>query len=359
MPASLAPNKIKVVDLFCGVGGLTHGLVLEGLDVVAGVDNDESCKFAYEKNNSSKFIHKGVSDFSSAELKKLYKGAEIKVLVGCAPCQPFSSLNRNRATGKDKKNKWGPLYRFMELIKTNRPHIVSMENVADLSDTKKYPVFKDFVSNLSKYGYKVSYKTVDTSRYGVPQRRRRLVLLASRLGEIELISETHDKESPITVRDVIGHLPILRDGVTHKNDPLHRSSKLSDTNKKRIAATPKNGGSAKSWSEELMPECYKKESGKSYMTTVYGRMRWDDASPTITTHCTTLGAGRYGHPTQNRAISLREAALLQSFPENYEFDESDQISMVKTARHIGNAVPVQLGRVIGESIKRHVQKYRS
>lgn len=355
---SLNTGDIKVVDLFCGIGGLTHGLVLEGLDVVAGVDNDATCKVAFEENNNAKFVHKSIDQFSSEDLNALYKGSAIKVLVGCAPCQPFSSLNRNKANDKKAKKRWEPLYSFMKLVKDVRPHIVSMENVPDLADDKKYPVFTDFVKTLRELGYKISFRTVDVSRYGVPQRRRRLVLLASRLGEIALIPETHNDENFVTVRDAIGGLRPIKDGSVDPNDPLHRASKLSEMNKRRIIATPKNGGSAKSWSKELMPACYQRESGKSFMTTVYGRMRWDDPSPTITTKCLTLGTGRFGHPTQNRGISLREAAMFQSFPASYKFEEPDRIAMVRTARHIGNAVPVLLGRAIGRSIKSHLEKHR-
>jgi len=350
-------SDAKVVDLFCGVGGLTHGLVLEGLDVVAGVDNDESCRFAFERNNPSKFLYKDIAEFSARELKQLYADAPVKVLVGCAPCQPFSTMNRTKHEPKNKK-KWQPLYHFMDLIKKTKPDVVSMENVPELANTKKYPVFAEFLRVLKAQKYKVSYRVVDVSKYGVPQKRRRLVLLASKLGDISLIPETHDEKNAVTVKKAIGHLPSIKDGQKHSADPLHWSSKLSETNRKRIVATPKNGGSAKSWSKDLIPDCYTRDSGKGYMSTVYGRMRWSDPSPTITTHCTTLGGGRYGHPTQNRAISLREAALLQSFPEYYEFEEPENISMVKTARHIGNAVPVQLGRVIGLSIKKHINEHQ-
>lgn len=345
------------MDLFCGVGGLTHGLVLEGFNVVAGVDNDKSCEYAFETNNDSKFIHKEIAHFSSSELKRLYRDASIKILVGCAPCQPFSSLNRNKSTRTDALNRWGPLYKFMSLIIEVRPHIVSMENVPDLSDADKYPVFEEFIMTLRKYGYSVSYKTVDVSKYGVPQKRRRLVLLASRLGEISLIPETHTEGNLATVRQALGKLRPLKDGQIDKKDPLHRTSKLSDLNKKRVLATPKNGGSATSWSKELVPACYKRQSGKSFMSTVYGRMRWDDPSPTITTSCTTLGTGRFGHPTQNRAISLREAAILQSFPRNYKFAQAEGISITRTAKHIGNAVPVLLGRAIARSIKAHLREH--
>jgi DNA (cytosine-5)-methyltransferase 1 len=156
---------------------------------------------------------------------------------------------------------------------------------------------------------------------------------------------------------MIKSLPVLRDGSINATDPVHRSSKLSPLNKKRIVATPKNGGSATSWKRGLIPLCYRKESGKSYMVTVYGRMRWDHPAPTMTTHCTTLGTGRFGHPTQNRAISLREAARFQTFPDSYAFADEGNINVTRMARHIGNAVPVLLGRTIGKSIKRHVRRY--
>ncbi|WP_315784008.1 MULTISPECIES: DNA (cytosine-5-)-methyltransferase [unclassified Bradyrhizobium] len=351
-----AEPKIKVVDLFCGVGGLSHGLKLEGFDVVAGVDNDKSCKFAFERNNRAKFIGKDIARFSSSELNKLFGDASIRVLVGCAPCQPYSSLTRKKLSKEKTRERWYPLYRFMRLVSAVQPEIVSMENVPDLSNKKKYEVFDTFVKRLTQLGYRVSFKTVDASRYGVPQRRNRLVLLASKLGEIDLIAETHSEETVVTVRDTIGELPRLRDGGMDRMDPLHRASKLSPLNKMRIAATPKNGGSATSWKTSLIPSCYRKESGKSYMVTVYGRMRWNDPAPTMTTHCTTLGTGRFGHPTQNRAISLREAARFQTFPDSYVFHDEQDLNITRTAKHIGNAVPVLLARAIGKSIKKHIRQ---
>jgi DNA (cytosine-5)-methyltransferase 1 len=355
--ASFPKDKIKVVDLFCGIGGLTHGLVLEGFQVVAGVDNDKTCKYAFEKNNGAKFISKAIARFTPKELHNLFRGASVRILVGCAPCQPYSSLSRRRLSKKQARKRWYPLYRFMKLIKSVKPEIVSMENVPDLSNTRKYAVFGQFVETLGELGYAVSFRTVDASRYGVPQKRHRLVLLASRLGDISLIAETHTKQNLKTVRDAIKTLPRLKDGSVDGTDPLHRASALSDKNKKRIAATPRNGGSAKSWTPDLIPKCYRKKTGKSYMVTVYGRMRWDDPAPTMTTHCTTLGTGRFGHPSQNRAISLREAAIFQSFPDYYEFGQENEIGITRVAKHIGNAVPVLLGRAIGKSLKNHIRQY--
>ena len=269
----------------------------------------------------------------------------------------YSSLARRTLTKKEAKRRWYPMYRFMTLVKRVKPEIVSMENVPDLSNTDKYPVFGEFVETLRELGYKLSFKIVDASRYGVPQRRQRLVLLASKLGDISLIPETHGDAELVSVRDAIEGLPRLKDGGVNAQDPLHRASALSDLNRRRIAATPKNGGSAKSWSSELIPACYRKKTGKSYMVTVYGRMRWRDPAPTMTTHCTTLGTGRFGHPSQNRAISLREAAIFQSFPDYYQFGENNEIGITRTARHIGNAVPVLLGRAIGRSIKKHIRHH--
>ena len=231
-----------------------------------------------------------------------------------------------------------------------------MENVPDLSNEGKYEIFGKFMRVLHELDYQASFKIVDASRYGVPQKRQRLVLLASTLGEIKLVDETHVDDDLVSVRQTIGTLPPLQAGMADVTDPLHRSSGLSDLNRRRIQCTPEDGGSAKSWHPDLIPECYRRESGRSYMSTVYGRMRWDDPAPTMTTHCTTLGTGRFGHPTQNRAISLREAARFQSFPDYYEFAANDQIVIRNTARHIGNAVPVLLGRAIGKSFKKHIRQ---
>lgn len=348
---------VKVVDLFCGIGGLSHGLVLEGFNIVAGVDNDRTCKYAFEENNSARFIARDISRFTARELKELYRGASTRVLVGCAPCQPFSALNKKRLKKGSAKKHWYPLFRFMRLIRDVRPEIVSMENVPDLTNSQRYPVFTEFLRTLADCGYFVSYRVVDSSRYGVPQRRKRVVLLASRLGEINLIPETNGENDVVTVRDAIGQLPRLKEGTINKKDVLHRASKLSPLNKKRIAATPRNGGSAKSWDRKLLLKCFKKTSGQAYMCSVYGRMKWDEPSPTMTTQCTSLGTGRFGHPSQNRAISLREAALLQSFPPDYEFIETESYIVHQLAKHIGNAVPVRLGRAIGVSLKRHLSEH--
>lgn len=345
--------KVKVIDLFCGIGGLTHGLQQEGLGVVAGIDNDGTCRYGYEHNNSAKFIQKDILEVTPDELNEIYGDAPIRVLVGCAPCQPFSKLNLKGATKKQLE----PVGKFAQLIELTKPHVVSMENVSGLANTRKYPVFQTFLDTLDRNGYEYDYHVVDVSEYGVPQRRKRLVLLASRLGQIKLIEKTHN-DKKVTVRDVIGNLEPIKAGQTSTIDPLHRSRDLSPLNMKRIKATPHNGGNSDNWSDDLVLECHKRESGKTYKGSVYGRMYWDQPSPTITTQCAGIGNGRFGHPEQDRAISLREAARIQTFPDYYKFsDPSGGLYFSKIAKFIGNAVPVKLGTVIAKSIKIHLDKY--
>ncbi len=350
----ISSKNIKVIDLFCGIGGLTHGLIKEGLDVVAGIDNDSTCKFGYEYNNKTQFIDTNILKVTAEQINNLF-GAQkgtIRVLAGCAPCQPFSRLNLKEVTQKQLE----PLAKFAQLIAETQPDIVSMENVSGLADVGKYPVFANFLKTLEDNGYKYTYEVVDVSEFGVPQKRKRLVLLASKFGEISLIKRTH-KDKRITVRDVIKGLDPIKDGEISKKDTLHRSRKLAPINLKRIRATPHDGGNSDSWPDDLVLDCHKKKSGKTYRGTVYGRMRWDEPAPTMTTQCIGLGNGRFGHPRQDRAISLREAAIFQTFPEGYQFtNPNEPFLLTRVAKFIGNAVPVRLGSVIGKSIKQHLKK---
>lgn len=342
------------VDLFCGVGGLTHGVQSSGINVVAGIDLDSTCKYAYEHNNKAIFINKGVEDIDPKELKAFYPNDSIKVLMGCAPCQPFSNYSLRYTKYGHKDDKWRLLYHFMEIIEEIEPDIVSMENVPQLSGEV---VFEDFVNKLNELEYNVSWSIVNCADYGVPQNRNRLVLLASKFGDIQIISPLYDEEHYLTVEDTIKKLPRLEDGEISKSDPLHRTSKLSEKNKLRIKQSVP-GGTWQDWDEDLILPCHKKKTGKGYRA-VYGRMEWKKPSPTITTQFYGYGNGRFGHPEQNRALSLREGALLQSFPNNYDFiDEESPQTCKQIGTHIGNAVPVELGRAIGITILRHVKNYR-
>ncbi|WP_309608454.1 DNA cytosine methyltransferase [Flavobacterium sp.] len=357
------PNikDFSVIDLFCGVGGLTHGFVKENFIIDAGIDFDKSCKYAFEKNNAAVFYHEDITNISGGDLASKYTKNKRRILVGCAPCQPFSIYNHrnsNISQTKSDDEKWKLLYSFSNLIEDVKPEIISMENVPQLLKFDNGKVFNDFVYRLKKQGYHVSHYIVNSQDYGVPQRRKRLVLLASLHGNIELIEKTVKNNEFTTVKDAIGHLPPVQDGVSHPSDPLHRARKLTDLNKRRIQATTE-GGFWRDWDESLWLECHKKESGKTFRS-VYGRMKWNDVAPTMTTYCTGLGNGRFGHPEQDRAISLREAAMLQSFPQDYDFiDPTVPMSTPKIARQIGNAVPVGLGQAIAKSIKIHIESLES
>lgn len=348
---------IKAIDLFCGVGGITHGFIKSGIDVIAGVDIDKSCKFAYEYNNinsdgnKSIFIQSSVADIDSEFLGNLISDSDFTVLAGCAPCQPFSRHQKNKKD-RDKHEKWGLLNDFMVHIKNIYPDIISMENVPEIVTES---IFRDFINLLGELKYNISYKIINSADYGVPQRRRRLILLASKLGEIKLINPTH-KNSHVTVKDVIYNLPKIKAGERDKIDRLHHSARLSPLNLKRIKASIP-GGTWHDWDSELLPNCYLKSSGKSY-TSVYGRMEWDKVAPTLTTQFTMYGTGRFGHPDQDRAISLREGAIIQTFPINYKFNEDENYSKTVISRHIGNAVPVRLGEIIGISIVDHINSRR-
>ncbi len=338
--------KISCIDLFCGAGGLTHGFVLEGLPVVAGIDMDPACRFPYETNNQARFIERDISTVTKKELLSLFGDADVKVLAGCAPCQPFSSYAHRYAL--DEQGKWGLLYEFARLAKATNPDIITMENVPTVA---KHAVFHDFVDTLKKLNYHVWYGVINSSLYGIPQARRRMVLLASKLGEIEIIPPTHDK--PRTVREAIGNLPALKAGESAPQDKLHVSSSLSEKNLQRIRKSVP-GGTWRDWPKHLVADCHRESSGLTYPS-VYGRMEWDKPAPTMTTQCFGFGNGRFGHPEQDRAISLREAAILQSFPPSYAFTpEGSEVHMKVLGRLIGNAVPVDLGRAIARSINRHL-----
>lgn len=342
---------ISSVDLFCGVGGLTHGLLKSGIQVRAGIDLDTSCKYAYEANNKAKFIGADISKITGEQIKEYWKDGEVKVLVGCAPCQPFST-HANKIKDKEQGNKWNLLNEFVRLVIETSPDIISMENVTNLSNKQ---VFRNFVSQLEKFGYKVKYQNVYCPDYGIPQKRRRLVLLASQYGQIDIIPPTHKKEKYKTVRDAIAHLEPVESGEKSKNDILHFTTKLTDINLKRIKSSVPNGTWV-DWEESLWLECHKKESGKTYKA-VYGRMSWDEPSPTITTQFYNYGTGRFGHPEQDRALTIREASILQSFPAKYKFVEKNKEPLLtQIGTHIGNAVPVGLGFAIGKSILKHLSE---
>lgn len=347
--------EVTAVDLFCGVGGLTHGLESAGISVAAGIDVDGDCQHPFEANNEAKFIEADISELPSEEVASLFPKDSIKFLAGCAPCQPFSNYNNGRDSSEMED--WLLLREFGRLIRDIQPEIVTMENVVEVRNHKIYSRFMD---TLFKEGYHIWAEKVDCEEYGIPQNRKRLVVLASQLGDINLLSPTHTSyEDRPTVAKIIGNDSInpIEAGQVDEEDRLHRSQSLSETNLKRIRQS-EPGGTWRDWDDELILDCHKKDSGNSYAS-VYGRMEWDKPSPTITTQFYGYGSGRFGHPEQDRAISLREGAMLQTFPKDYSFIEEDQdeIHYNQIGRFIGNAVPVRLSEVIGESINNHLKHH--
>jgi DNA (cytosine-5)-methyltransferase 1 len=355
MPQS-PTTRATAVDLFCGAGGLTRGLLDAGVGVVAGYDTDGACRFPYEHNNPGATFHeKSVTEVGAQDLMIHYPKGHIRILVGCAPCQTFSKYTQGLRNHRDPK--WNLLRDFGRLIKQLKPEIVSMENVPEL---QRYKIFRDFLSILKTEGYHFddNAKTlvVSCQDYGIPQQRRRLVVIASRLGPINLIPPTHRTGKYRTVDSVIKKLPKLRAGEKHVSDPLHRASALSPRNLRRIRAS-KPGGTWRDWPLNLRADCHKGESGSHY-SSVYGRMEWDKPSPTITTQFYGFGNGRFGHPEQDRGLSLREGAILQSFPRQYQFvPPNGDYKFKKIGQMIGNAVPVKLGFVIGKTISEHLSQH--
>ncbi len=342
----------QVIDLFCGIGGLTRGLIDAGLDVVAGFDIDPTCQYAYEHNNNVPYYIQNIREVHANDLINIYAPDATRILVGCAPCQPFSQMRFKLGDANLHDEKYTLLLEFGRLINELQPAVISMENVPQICETA---VFKQYIQILQNNGYNISEHVVYCPDYGVPQSRRRFVLLGSLLGPIELIAPTH-RRNEVNVRDYIGQLPPIEAGGVDPNDPLHRSASLSETNLRRIRAS-RPGGSWRDWPDELRCPCHRKDSGQTYAS-VYGRMSWDRIGPTITTQFFNFGTGRFGHPDQDRALSLREGAMLQTFPQDYDFvDPGRDLVFRDIARHIGNAVPVRLGEVIGDTILQHLEEH--
>lgn len=345
----LLSNNLKAVDFFCGAGGVTSGFRDAGIEVLGGIDFDPSCKETYEKNNpGSEFIEKNIAEYTPVELQKhlnLNINDNDLIFVGCSPCQYYSTVNKGP---KDKSAKGKLLLEnFQQFVEHFKPGYIFIENVPGLKRDAESPLakFKEF---LRENNYAFKDNILNAKYFGVPQNRRRYVLLATRVSKT-LFFPQEDKTILRTVRDAIGdpnQFPPIEAG--HKDSTLfnHSSARLTDKNLSRIRRTSHNGGSRKDWANdsELQLDCYKNHDGHG---DVYGRMNWNQVSPAITTKFFSLSNGRYGHPEQDRALSLREGAVLQSFPIDYKFIA---IGHGKVARLIGNAVPPMLARKIAESI---------
>ena len=338
---------MRAFDFFCGAGGLTRGLLDAGIAVVAGLDSDAQCREAYEKNNRVRFVHTRIQDIGGATpgLAEHFGRTDDLLFAACAPCQPFSNLLQNGGTTQDPTL----LVAFGRLVSAVRPAFVLVENVPGITRGQGRTTLEAFRRTLDRGGYRWVDGIVDAKHYGVPQNRRRFVLLATRTGpEPRLPERTHgpDREAPRTVRDAIGRFSRIGAGGASSRWPNHRAARISERNLERLRATPPDGGDRRSWPDRLWLACHRKDN--SGHSDVYGRMAWDRPAPALTGRCHSISNGRYGHPEQDRAISLREAAAIQTFRDDYEFFGYDKA----IARQIGNAVPVLLAKRLGEQILR-------
>ncbi len=320
---------------------MTKGLQLAGIDVFAGVDFEPSCKDTYEKNNGAMFINKSIVEITAKEIIELFKRNTTKndytMLAGCAPCQPYSMINTRKKQNDDRKTL---LDEFRRVINGVKPHFVLMENVSRLNEENPY--FFNFIDMLDKNGYRYEYKVLNAKDYGVAQNRKRLFLIATRIKKINLSFDNIQTKQTVILKDVISHLEPIGHNQPSKHDNLHKAKELNEINLKRIQSTPLDGGLRADWSDDLKLDCHK---NKQVFLDNYGRLAWDKLSSTITTKFNQYYSGRFGHPEQDRALSLREGALIQTFPENYQFYGTDY----QIARQIGNAVPVNLSKAVGEA----------
>ena len=339
---------IDVADFFCGCGGTSAGLRNAGLNILVGIDNDFDSGTTFAKNfPEATFILQDIQLLQPYDLYCYFPKMRSRPLLfsACAPCQPFT---RQRTTKLGEDGRSSLLDETHRFIRVFRPEYIFIENVAGLQNFRpeEGPLGR-FSGLLEELGYTSYSGVLRAQDYGVPQYRRRFVLLASLLGNLEWPpTRTHGPGSPNpqfeTVWDWIGTLPPIEAGESHPSIENHRAANLSSLNRKRITATPAGGG-RRDWPRELQLNCHEGHTGH---TDVYGRLHKDRPASALTTRCVSLSNGRYGHPVQNRAISAREAARLQTFLDEFEFDGS----LTSMARQIGNAVPVKFAEAFGKHI---------
>jgi DNA (cytosine-5)-methyltransferase 1 len=324
-------DLLSAIDLYSGSGAVTSALKKAGFNVVAAVDNNPTACETYRLNHRDVNLHEG--DIRKIPVKKVSAAKEIGLLVVCAPCQPFSLQNQNRENDPRAKL----IFESLKYIKEFSPKLVFFENVPGLATSEE---FTKLSKSLNKLKYKLSeVRLLDSADFGVPQRRTRCVLMASKSEEaIKLFNKFSPRINKRTVLQAIGHLPHLNSGETDSKDPMHSARNHKEIVLERLRYIPKDGGSRSSLPTHLRLACHTRMGKNQSYTDVYGRMKWNDVAPTLTTGCTDVTKGRFAHPEQDRAITLREAAILQGFPRSYKFSGSSS----SIATQIGNAVPVGL-----------------
>jgi DNA (cytosine-5)-methyltransferase 1 len=343
-------KKLRAVDFFCSGGGMSFGIQEAGIEILAGIDFDKNCKETYEANiKGAEFIHADVFDLKEEDLKNrldLKQNDDNLVLIGCSPCQFWSIINTTKEKSKQSKNLLIEFHRFVAYF---NPGYVIVENVPGVLRKKEESGLDEFIAWLESKNYVVHIKVHEVSNYGVPQHRKRFTLIANRITKIEL-EPIVSKAKKLTVRDVLGvknGFPKVPQGHKDETDFLHSVAGLNALNLERLNLTPHDGGTRMAYvhDKRLAPACHfgKTDGFKD----IYGRMWWDRPSPTITTKFFSISNGRFVHPEEDRALSIREGATLQSFPLTYVFKGN---SVANIARMIGNAVPPKYASAIGKAI---------
>ena len=343
---------LKAVDFFCGIGGVTRGFLNKGIDVVAGIDIDASCKETYEANNirpngsPSKFFAEDITNFDITKIKELLGPDDKLVLIGCAPCQPFTAITK-KLEGRSKER--GLLQCFGEVILKLKPEYLFLENVQGLNSPKNKEILEGFIESLKSH-YKLKPQVVNAKDFGVPQSRKRVILFAKRNEVIKYPKPTHGKEKgqkPIkNLRDVIGDLPPLKAGEQHPTLKTHVAARIKEINLQRLRLQKKPGDGMEKWSGNLLLNSRKNGDYIGHKD-VYARLWWDRPSGTLTTKFVSISNGRFVHPEQNRGLSILEGLLIQTFPKTYRMLNKN----IRTrSKQIGNAVPVKLAEAFANKI---------
>lgn len=341
---------LKAVDFFCGGGGMSYGMLEAGINVLAGIDYEPNCKQTYEDNiTGAQFIQADVFELQEEELEtrlNLDRNDNDLILIGCSPCQFWSIINTDKTKSTKSANL---LIEFTRFVKYFNPGYVVVENVPGVLRKKRESGLEDFIIWLEENNYKVHFEVHNVAEYGVPQSRKRFTLIANRVTD-ERIDLIKSVEKKVTVRDVLGQpngFPEIKDGHKDETEFLHTVASISEVNKKRLKKVAKDGGNRLGFANdpELQLACF--EGKDNSFKDTFGRLWWDRPSPTITTKFFSISNGRFVHPDEDRALSLREGATLQSFPKEYKFHGTSTSSI---ARLIGNAVPPQYAKCIGEAI---------
>jgi len=339
---------LKVVDFFCGAGGMTQGMKIAGLRVLAGIDIDPDCQATYEANHpKSKFFLKDIKKLPENFLEKecgVKRNDNRLVLIGCSPCQYWTILNTNKSSSEKTK---GLLKDFWRFVRYYKPGYVVIENVPGIKTNETESGLNKFCRNLEDAGYAVADGIINATYFGVPQSRKRYILIASNGKSVSLPQP--EKESAV-LKNFIGArngFPCLRSGHRDDNDFMLTVASLSAKNLERLRRTPKDGGTRMAWKDDpdLQLETYQGKDNS--FRDVYGRLRWNKPASTITTRFNGISNGRFAHPVENRGLSLREGAVLQTFADDYVFKSTSSKTVAKL---IGNAVPPQLACKIAQSI---------